>query len=93
MQTDVHDFITIIEDVLRSITVVDIPVEYCNFLSFISSILRGDRNVVKEAKAMDIAAVSVVTGWSYNAISSIILRFLSILIVKNFSYSCQAGLT
>ena len=52
MQAHVKHLIAIIEDVLRPISMMNVPIYYQNFLSLVSCILGRNRDIVEKAEAM-----------------------------------------
>ena len=60
METHVENLVAIIENVLRPITMMNVPVEDQHFLSLINCMLGSDCHVIKEAEALDILRMSVV---------------------------------
>ena len=53
MKAHDKDFFRFIEDILSSITVMNVPVKDQNFFTHVYSILGRDRYIVKKAEARD----------------------------------------
>ena len=71
---------------------VNVPVKDQDFFALVDSMLCCNSHIIEEAEALNILAMSMVTGWAYNAVPSIIARLLLIL-RKNRIHGNQARLT
>ena len=52
---------------------VNVPVENENFLSLVSCMLSGNRNIIEKAETVDVLTVRVVSWRPYYAISALML--------------------
>ena len=76
MKTHVEDLARVIEDILSSITMVNIPVENQDFFALVCRILSSNCNIIEEAEALDIFTVRMVAWRTYYAVASIMSRLL-----------------
>ena len=72
MKAHVKHLIRVVKDVLGAISMVNVPIDNQNFLALISSILGRYRNIIKEAEAMLVFRVRMVSWRPHNAVTPLI---------------------
>ena len=72
MQAHIEHLVTLIENVLSAITVVNIPIKYQHFLALIGGILGSYSNVVEETETSYFITMSMVAGRAHNTVSTIV---------------------
>ena len=93
MQAHIKHLVTLIENVLSAITVVNVPIKYQNFLALIDSVLGSYSNVVEETKTSYFITMSMMARRAHNTVSTIVSRGHVSVIIQYLLDSGQAGLT
>ena len=71
MQAHIEDLVTLIENVLSTITVVYIPIKYQHFLALINCILGSYSNIIEETEASYLITMSMMARRAHNTVSTI----------------------